>query len=447
MMRRLIIPCIILLCQLASADNPVVHSKGVGTRALSLGNSFVALADDFTAVYWNPAGLAFIPVREVQLSLDYHNNNMESELSGTKSDARLQHIRLGNAGLLRSVPSSRGGFSFAVGYTNPIILDNVYSYTGWDQYLGRDSIPSSYGAKIITQQVGSTIVYDTIVDHLSNGEMMYFGPNNRNKIHGQLGMISGSAGWQVAQGLGFGVTLSFILGREHQNIYSDKRSANDSLFDSSHTELRRSYTGIDFRAGVLIKPIEWLSLGLCIAAPQYIRFEQNVRQEDLFDGYIYPEQYNMGTIKSSFNGSFGAAFKLPFMLLATQANARAPFVEAEEGSDRSFWKVGLSAGVEVPVPVLYTLFRAGYAWNELDLHPYEIKWDGGIISSEPAYESDKGCHTITGGAAFMFKEFFVIETAYSYTFREYSVTELNWRNPTVEDHSAHRVQCSFSIHY
>jgi hypothetical protein len=122
-------------------------------------------------------------------------------------------------------------------------------------------------------------------------------------------------------------------------------------------------------------------------------------------------------------------------------------IEADEGSERSYWKVGLSTGIEVPVPALYTLFRAGYAWQELDLHPYEIEWDGGIISSEPVYESDKGCHTFTGGVAFMFKEFFIIETAYSYSFREYSVIEQNWRNPTVEDHSAHRVQCSFSLHY
>lgn len=447
MMRRIIIPCLLFLCQLAFADNPLVHSRGVGTRALSLANSFVALADDFTAVYWNPAGLAFIPVREVQLSLDYTHNRMNSSLAGTESDGRLQHIRLGNAGFLRSVPTSRGGFSFAVGYTSPVILDNVYSFTGWDQYLGRDSIPSSYWSEIITQQVGSTIVYDTIVEHLSNGERMYFGPNNKNRTHGQLGMISGSAGWQVAQGLGFGVTLSFILGRELQNIYSDQRSEDGSLFDTSHIELRRSYTGIDFRAGVLIKPIEWLSLGLCIAAPQYIRFEQNAQEEELYYGYIYPEQYNTGTIKSSFSGSFGAAFKLPFMLLSTQANARAPMIEAEEGSDRSFWKVGLSTGIEVPVPALYTLFRAGYAWNELDPHPYEISWDGGIISSEPVYESDKGCHMFTGGVAFMFKEFFVIETAYSYAFREYSVVEQHWKNPTVEEHSGHRVQFSFSLHY
>jgi hypothetical protein len=39
---------------------------GVGARALGMGGTFVALADDATAGYWNPAGLAALPGREVQ---------------------------------------------------------------------------------------------------------------------------------------------------------------------------------------------------------------------------------------------------------------------------------------------------------------------------------------------------------------------------------------------
>ena len=38
-------------------------SHGVGARALGMGSSFVSIADDATAAYWNPAGLAQIPKR------------------------------------------------------------------------------------------------------------------------------------------------------------------------------------------------------------------------------------------------------------------------------------------------------------------------------------------------------------------------------------------------
>ena len=38
-------------------------SHGVGARALGMGSSFVSIADDATATYWNPAGLVQIPKR------------------------------------------------------------------------------------------------------------------------------------------------------------------------------------------------------------------------------------------------------------------------------------------------------------------------------------------------------------------------------------------------
>jgi len=37
-----------------------LNLNGLGARAISLGGAFVALADDFTSVFWNPAGLARI---------------------------------------------------------------------------------------------------------------------------------------------------------------------------------------------------------------------------------------------------------------------------------------------------------------------------------------------------------------------------------------------------
>ncbi|MBM3307452.1 MAG: PorV/PorQ family protein [Candidatus Eisenbacteria bacterium] len=42
-------------------------THGVGARALGMGSAFVAVADDATAGYWNPAGVADVEGRSVQL--------------------------------------------------------------------------------------------------------------------------------------------------------------------------------------------------------------------------------------------------------------------------------------------------------------------------------------------------------------------------------------------
>ena len=36
-----------------------LNLNGLGARAVAMGGAFVGLADDFSAVYWNPAGAAF----------------------------------------------------------------------------------------------------------------------------------------------------------------------------------------------------------------------------------------------------------------------------------------------------------------------------------------------------------------------------------------------------
>jgi long-chain fatty acid transport protein len=45
-----------LLSSLAAANG--LNLNSLGTRALAMGGAFVGLADDFSAIYWNPAGMA-----------------------------------------------------------------------------------------------------------------------------------------------------------------------------------------------------------------------------------------------------------------------------------------------------------------------------------------------------------------------------------------------------
>ncbi|MBU1615119.1 outer membrane protein transport protein [bacterium] len=48
-----------------------IEGPGVGARALSMGGAFIGLADDWTAIYWNPAGLARLSGKGGGLSIDY----------------------------------------------------------------------------------------------------------------------------------------------------------------------------------------------------------------------------------------------------------------------------------------------------------------------------------------------------------------------------------------
>ena len=47
---------LVFLSSLAAANG--LNLNSIGSRALSMGGAFVGLADDFSAAYWNPAGMA-----------------------------------------------------------------------------------------------------------------------------------------------------------------------------------------------------------------------------------------------------------------------------------------------------------------------------------------------------------------------------------------------------
>ena len=76
-MRRLLAPLALTLALLGvSLSAPAAHAApgeagfaflklGVGARAMGMGSAYVALADDPTELYWNPAGLGAVEGSQV----------------------------------------------------------------------------------------------------------------------------------------------------------------------------------------------------------------------------------------------------------------------------------------------------------------------------------------------------------------------------------------------
>lgn len=434
------------------ADLPLVQSSGVGTRALSLGNSFVALADDFTAIYWNPAGLAFLPVREFQLSLDYLDKRENSKLSIYDAAIEEKRFRFGHFGLIRSLPTSQGGFSLAFGLTRPILFDNCYSFKGWDQYQGTEPVTSPYFT-IVHDTSGSTVVNDTILDILHSGEWLYFN-QAKNRVYGQLNMLSAAAGWQIAPGLGFGFTLSLLFGKEYQNIryqtysYDPAQPDTISLFEDSKETIDRVFIGYDVRTGLLYKPISWLALGLTLVLPQRIQLDEKYHYKEMYYKTYVENWHDQGFMRSPFQGFLGVVLRFPYFISSSQFNFRAPLDGAVEMSERSYWKLGGASGIEIPIPVLATSLRCGYAWHELATHPYEIEYDEDPSPrTELRRTLDRGGHRFSLGASYLIKNAAALEFAYSYFTQTYSIRDPDWLNAIQEQHSWHRIQASFSIHY
>lgn len=81
---------ILLLCG-SRGSTSAFRTDAIGSRARALGGAYVALADDTTACYWNPAGLAFIPVQLTQVEGRLDNINLEYTPPGGTAQHNIPH--------------------------------------------------------------------------------------------------------------------------------------------------------------------------------------------------------------------------------------------------------------------------------------------------------------------------------------------------------------------
>ena len=94
--------------QRAGTSSATFLRIGVGARAVGMGETFVAVANDPSAVYWNPAGLASLQRRELSIS---HVQ--------WPADVTYEHLTL-------VLPSRRlGGYHYSVNLTAHSAGDHV----------------------------------------------------------------------------------------------------------------------------------------------------------------------------------------------------------------------------------------------------------------------------------------------------------------------------------
>ncbi|KPJ50147.1 MAG: hypothetical protein AMJ41_01805, partial [candidate division Zixibacteria bacterium DG_27] len=80
---------------------------GVGARPLGMGSAYVALVDDVTSTYWNPAGLAQLKHREIMFMhaetfgnlLNHDYFGFALPLSGASATLGVSLIYLGGGGI------------------------------------------------------------------------------------------------------------------------------------------------------------------------------------------------------------------------------------------------------------------------------------------------------------------------------------------------------------
>src|SRR5690554_1884853 len=399
----------------AAASMRISQQSGVGTRAAAMANNYVALSNDLSGLFWNPAGMAFSPVREFQTSLEGSRLNSESKFFGTGRFDDMQRLKISGAGLMMAIPATQGGLTVAGAFQYPIIFDDISSYNG--SYLD-----------------------------VSNRKIEV---EHQLKNSGGLRLWSAGFGLQIAPSLAAGLALSLISGKD--DAVDNYMDIIDNDLYSHKIKIEGKYFGYDLRLGMMYRT-DLFGAGIRLCIPQIIKLREWENGDRIGEALMY----------SSYSGAGGFSFSLPFVTVSVEGRATLPMdylfpsEPIPSNSQASRFKKGGGIGLEFPMIVAPVLLRLGYSYDDLDLYKYVIRyedqgsryfdWYGYGLEHVPAnvdqgIEVDKNRQQLTAGLGF-FNSSASFDISYGYQFWSI-ITRKNLK----QDYNMHRVSTSLAIRF
>ena len=396
---------------LRAQERAIDHFAGVGIRAMGMGGAYVGVADDFTATYWNPAGLAQMGQREVYAAFVRNRYESETVLGGTRAAGELNNTRFGALGGVVPYPVYRGSLVFAAGFNRVRDFDFALRSRGYsavdslqldvfNRHEGGLSVASVAGAVDVSPAISLGLALNlwngedesiSDVDKVDVDSLDYFAitrqvtrdfyADDYGAFSAKLGLMIRSSG--EAPMTRFGLTVSSGVTYE-----IDYRFTGAPPPDYSFNEYDRSYViveGLDLPQDVpaeerfnLIPEYESIAQqGVDAGGRPYVLTDAGRRITDTGTSVIEEVR------EQTFNGSYklkvpiefgvGASFRpIPDLLLAGSAHVaewsqskyqardrgdlRADLVFEEEYEDVIRYHLGL----EWQVPAITLALRAGY---------------------------------------------------------------------------------------
>lgn len=263
----------------------LTQQAGIGVRAAGMGGAFIGVANDYSAVFWNPGGLAFIKSKEAFGSMSNDRTDNSTLFFNKLTKSNQSFTRLNSFGILSPVNVYRGGFTVGLGVNRVINYNGVFSVAGFNSSPD-DSV---FQREDITEEGG---VYNATL----------------------------SGGVEVAKGLGIGVSFNFWFGsHKYNSLFTENDNLNLYTLNQydNNRYINSKIKGFDMTVGLLYRPVPYFQLGAAMTTPQYFSISEDYEtNEDYFydnnsgkedKSYVDDGVYNY-EVSLPYKFGFGAAF-------------------------------------------------------------------------------------------------------------------------------------------
>lgn len=389
------------------AINFLDNESGVGIKAQSMGNAFVGVADDYSALYWNPAGLTQLDGSQISGSI-YHLqfNNKSTFLQNTLMDDR-GFTKIKSAGMTYALPTTRGSFVIAFGFNRFKDYDDFLNFNGFNTMSNNISFELEDG----------------------NGNYDWYDFDRNVQQTEQISQDGNLNAWSVGGGLALspkfsiGLTLNFYSGSSQYlfDFYQDDVNNVYTSFPADftsyelHQKVLSDIYGFGLKLGGLVHLNANLRLGMAIDFPTSLTISENYSANDVLtfdDGYV--SEFDLGdgewkyVVQYPFKFSGGLALDVKQLLIAASFEYRdwsqVQFDVPDEVnlnedynellSENKYFAedfkstINLAAGAEYRIPDTGVKLRGGYRYVPSPLVNAEKEFNREYFSTGLGYDID-----------------------------------------------------------
>jgi len=228
-----------VLCSLAMGNG--LNLNSLGTRALAMGGAFVGLADDFSTIYWNPAGITHFKTRY----FGFYGTDIIP--SGTYKLAPKIPL-IGTLTLVNAKTETKHFLSGMAAYYHPVSPNLV---AGIGIYVPSGLGSNWDGADFANISENTTYLWNSLIS------VVTFAPALAYKINEKVSV---------------GLALNINYGNFDLKMHAGKTDPPLPVIDLGQYEESLSGWGYGATLGILVKPSEMFSLGVTFRTRSTVKF-------------------------------------------------------------------------------------------------------------------------------------------------------------------------------
>lgn len=458
------------------------YGLGVGTRTLGMGDAAVGTVNDYTSLFWNPAGLAL--EKNYEFSLGLSNNGMSNDATylGVTQNSTKNATNLNNIGFVYPIATTRGSLTFGFGFGRVASYNSTSSYSAFNPQssIVQSMAPapstdlSGYSADGLASVLDNNIAFQTfLADTSTIGGRLLLYPYVTDSVQQSATILEGGGmnHWsfggavEIAKDLMVGMSLNFVSGSyTYDRQYTESDVANvyhyAAPFDFNkfiyESTISSDLSGFNALFGLMLKKQGRYQVGIAVRTPTH--FEINETYTDNGQSFF---KTNNDSYQQSYTNQTRYSITTPFVFSGGLSIQALDWLVVAGDAEYTDW-TQMQFNTNDPALIeenhfITTAMKA--TWNlrggaEVTFWNLGLRLRGGVIMNPSPYIGDPSKYNqmyYTAGVGYDVDENVTLNGAYAIgtwsTFRNVYSTDTQSYSTSNEDVKSNNVVVSLSYRF